>query len=122
MSIRETVFSTLNVSTVTDLLSADTDGRCIYHLVSPDAGSYPIIVYSIVSDVPAVNADNGERDRRITARVTIMSEDGGIESIRAAVLSVMRAAGFLRAQETEFYNDGLYIYAIDFRIGIGVDD
>lgn len=119
MSIREKVFNALNVSSVTDLLQKDTDGRCIYHLHSPDAGSYPIIVYSIVSDVPALTADNAERERRVTARITILSKDGAIEPIRAAVLAALIGAGFMRLQETEIYNDGLYITAIDFRNGIG---
>lgn len=122
MSIREKVFGALNVPAITDLLAKDADGRCVYHLHSPDAGSYPIIVYSIVSDVPALHTDNAERKRRITARVTIMTADGQYTPVRAAVLDAMLGEGFMRAQETEFYNDGLYIFAMDFRIGIGVDE
>ena len=51
MTITEKVYSALSGND--DLTSLLAKGG-IYHLRSPDAGSYPILVYSMVSDVPTV--------------------------------------------------------------------
>ena len=58
MSITEKVYQALRTSKeLTSQLAKDRKGRCIYHGISPDAGSYPILVYSLISDVPALAAD-----------------------------------------------------------------
>ena len=61
MSIAETVYRGLMADTkLVRMLHRDCRGRCIYHGRSPDAGSYPILVYSVISDVPAISADGAE--------------------------------------------------------------
>ena len=46
MSITERVYQALQASKeLTSQLAKDKKGRCIYHGISPNAGSYPILVY-----------------------------------------------------------------------------
>ena len=71
MNIKEQVYQALSRSKkLTALLAHDRRGRCIYPMRSPDAGSYPILVYSVISDVPAVMADGEERERVVTVRAS----------------------------------------------------
>ena len=77
MSITEKVYQALRTSKeLTSQLAKDRKGRCIYHGISPDAGSYPILVYSLISDVPALAADGREQERRVTIRIHILTKDG----------------------------------------------
>ena len=90
----------------------------IYHLHGPDAGSYPVIVYSTLSDVPALHADNAEIERRVTIRIHIMTKDGQYGNLYADVQRIMRGLGFMRVQTNEIYDDGLRILVVDYRIGV----
>lgn len=121
MTLREMVFSALNVPAITDLLAKDADGRCIYHIHSPDAGSYPILIYSVISDVPALTADGVEQERRVTVRIHICTKDAVFDDIFRNVNAAMLAAGFMRYQVNEIYTDGLFVLVCDYTTGIGVD-
>ena len=90
----------------------------IYHLHGPDAGSYPVIVYSTLSDVPALHADNAEIERRVTVRTHIMTKDGQYGNLCADMQRIMLGLGFMRVQTTEIYDDGLRILVVDFRKGV----
>ena len=119
MNVKEQVYQALVKSKkLTALLAHDRRGRCIYPLRSPDAGSYPILVYSVISDVPALMADGEERERVVTVRIHILTRDGNFESILREVQRAMVGIGFVRAQATEFAEGQLFIMAIDYRTGI----
>lgn len=120
-TLREKVFAALNVESITSQLSVDADGRCIYHTHAPDAGTYPILIYSIISDVPALTADNAERERRVTVRVHICTTDGTSDSIYRAVNAAMLGAGFMRVQCNEVFVDGIFALACDYRVGCDVN-
>lgn len=120
MNIKEPVYQALSRSKkLTALLAHDRRGRCIYPMRSPDAGSYPILVYSVISDVPAVMADGEERERVVTVRIHILTKDGNFESILREIQKVMVGIGFVRAQSVEFAEGQLFIMAIDYRTGTG---
>ena len=120
MNIKEQVYQALSRSKkLTALLAHDRRGRCIYPMRSPDAGSYPILVYSGSSDVPAVMADGEERERVVTVRIHILTKDGNFESILREIQKVMVGIGFVRAQSVEFAEGQLFIMAIDYRTGTG---
>ena len=122
MSIKETVYRALVSSReLTSLLVKDRQGRCIYPGQSPNAGSYPILVYSIVSDVPALMADGVEVERRVTARIHILTRDGRYSEIYAAVQRAMLGIGFLRSQTMELAEQDLFILCVDYKIGTGGD-
>ena len=123
MSITERVYQALQASKeLTAQLAKDKKGRCIYHGISPDAGSYPILVYSLVSDVPALTADGLEQERRVTVRIHILTKDGRCGSIYHALQKVMLSLGFLRYQTTELAEKGLFIRVIDYKTGIGAEE
>lgn len=119
MNVKEQVYQALVKSKkLTALLAHDRKGRCIYPMRSPDAGSYPILVYSVILDVPALMADGEERERVVTVRIHILTKDGNFESILREVQRAMVGIGFVRAQATEFAEGQLFIMAIDYRTGI----
>lgn len=122
MTLREKVFSALNVPAVTDQLAKDADGRSIYHIHSPDAGSYPILIYSVISDVPALTADGVEQERRVTVRIHICTKDAVFDEIFRNVNAAMLAAGFMRYQVNEIFTAGIYALVCDYTTGIGVDE
>ena len=120
MNIKEQVYQALSRSKkLTALLAHDRRGRCIYPMRSPDAGSYPILVYSVISDVPALLADGEEQERVVTVRIHILTKDGNFESILREVQRAMVGIGFIRAQSVEFAEGHLFITASDYRTGTG---
>lgn len=123
MTIKERVYRALMASKpLVSLLARDRRGRCIYPGLSPDAGSYPILVYRIVSDVPALTADGMEMERRVTVRIHILTRDGNYGRIYAEVQRVMLGLGFLRRQTVELAEKDLFILCVDYRIGMEADN
>ena len=103
MNIKEKGYKTLSTSReLTSLLARDRRCRCVYPGISPNAGSYPIIVYNIISDVPALTADGIEIERRVTVRLQILTKDGHYEHIYDVVSKIMKGLGFMRRQSGSF--------------------
>ena len=122
MSIKEKVYAALMSSPeLKTLLVKDMKGRCIYPGVSPNAGSYPILVYNVISDVPALVTDGEEMERRVTVRIHILTKDGYYSPIYAALQKVMIGLGFMRSQTMDMVENGLFILCVDYKIGTGVD-
>lgn len=122
MNVQERVYQALRKdAALAGLLARDRRGPCIYHGKSPDAGSYPVLVYSVVSDVPALSADGEEIERRVTVRVHILTKDGAADVVEDRVMKQMKGLGFRRAQSVEFAEKNMFVKAIDFRIGTGVE-
>ena len=118
MNIKEKVYQALmSSSELKALLAKDRKGRCIYPGISPNAGSYPILVYNIISDVPALVADGEEMERRVTVRIHILTKDGHYSPIYAALQKVMLGLGFMRSQTMDLVENGLFILCIDYKIG-----
>lgn len=123
MNIKEKVYKALSTSReLTALLAKDRRCRCIYPGISPNAGSYPIIVYNVISDVPALTADGVEMERRVTVRIHILTRDGHYEHIYDVLNKIMRGLGFMRGQSIEMAESDVFVLCVDYRIGIGVDD
>ena len=92
--------------------------KSIYHGRSPNAGTYPIIVYSVISDVPALSADGTELERRITVRIHILTKDGRSREIHKAVKSVLLPLGFVRAQTQEIVEKDIFVEITDYRTAV----
>ena len=121
MSVMAEIYAAFSQDT--GLISKLAGGKNgIYHVHGPDAGSYPVIVYSTLSDVPALHADNAEIERRVTVRIHIMTKDGQYGAIYADVRRLLLGLGFMRVQTTEIYDGGLLILVADYRKGTGVDE
>ena len=123
MSIAGKVYQALTASKpLTRLLHRDRRGCGIYHGRSPDAGSYPVLVYSVISDVPALSADGMEMERRVTVRLHILTKDGACENIEDAARNVMDALGFRRYQSMELAEKQAFVKIMDFKKGTGVEE
>ena len=123
MSITEKVYQALRTSKeLTSQLAKDRKERCIYHGISPDAGSYPILVYSLISDVPALSADGREPERLVTIRIHILSNYCRYSGSYADVQKVMLNLGFIRAQTVELAEKDVLFRVIDYKTGIGAEE
>ena len=123
MNIREMVYKALATSKeLTSMLVKDRRCRCIYPGISPNAGSYPIIVYNVISDVPALTADGEELERRVTVRIQILTKDGRYDHIYDVVNKIMKGLGFMRGQSIDIAEKDVFVLCVDYRIGMGVDD
>lgn len=89
--------------------------KSIYLGRSPNAGTYPILVYSVISDVPALSADGAELERRITVRIHILTKDGRFREIHHAVQNALLPLGFVRAQTQEFVEKDIFVEITDYR-------
>ncbi len=93
----------------------------VFHLQAPsdEYPRTPIIVYSPISDVPVLHADNAEELHRVIIRIHIITVDGAYDEIYRAVKRVMSELGFTRVQATPIAGRGKKMLAADFRIVIG---
>lgn len=95
-------------------------GNKIYHLRAP-AGSLvrvPYVVYSVVSDVPALSGDDVEYQSSVTMRVHIVVDTGGdYGKIYTVTNKIMLALGYSRYQCNEIIDDGHMVYVTDYKIG-----
>ena len=92
--------------------------KSIYHGCSPNAGTYPILVYSVISDVPALSADGMELERRITVRIHILTKDGRFGEIHCAVQKTLLPLGFVRAQTQELVEKDIFVEITDYRTAV----
>lgn len=117
-TIEETVYTALTSNrNLMALLSYDESS--VYHFQAPSVyPDYPIIVYSVISDVPALAGDNSEYLHEVSVRIHIVA---GTPQIYEQVRLLMQDLGFARTQTTQFKEDGKIIQAVDFDIVTGVD-
>lgn len=90
----------------------------VYHHYSPENKDFPNIVYSVISDVPALHADNAELNSNITIRLYLITRDGVYYSIQKAINNIMINLGFSRGQSTEITQDGYKVKTLDYKISI----
>ena len=114
MSVAKMVYQALVRSkTLSQLLAHGK--KSIYHGRSPDAGTYPILVYSVISDVPALSADGAELERRVTVRIHILAKDGRFREIHKAVQNVLLPLGFVRVQTQELTEKDIFVEITDYK-------
>ena len=111
-----------------DLMAVLPNGaNGIYHLVAPSADPtrYPIIVYSPISDVPALNGDNRERAHRVTIRIHVIAaqkrftlDEQNFVAACKIVKKIMFDLGFSRRQTIPFLDDGKVMRIFDFVKGV----
>ena len=92
----------------------------IYHQHAPAGGRlrYPFVVYSQLSDYPALTTDNAERERRVTIRLHIVARQGQYAAVYARVHALMIGAGFMRHYTNDIFDDGDFVRIVDYRIGV----
>ena len=102
-----------------ELTNRLADGaRGIYHQASPQGCRYPNIVYSVISNTPALHGDDEELQSALTVRIHIVTRDGAYEGILYCIHSIMKQLGFMRVRTTEAYIENLKVLIIDYTTGV----
>ena len=121
--LEEQVFSALTAdASLIELLP--NGAKSIFHHVAPSTLKYPAIVYSPISDVPALNGDNREIAHRVTIRIHVITSaqhtKADQEKFREVCRLVKEMTGleFARRQTTPFINDGQAMFIYDFVKGV----
>lgn len=113
--IRKLVYDTLTADTaLCALLATPTDS--IYMSYSVDAGTYPVIVISMVDDVPAFHADNIELASIVRFQISIITEDAEYDTIEDLVKNDLINIGAMRSISTEYREKNLHYRILQFRI------
>lgn len=86
--------------------------------VMPDitdySGSYPVVVYSLISDVPVLFGDDVELGQRLTVQISIVTDDGDDAAIAAAVINDLTAIAWTRYSTNRVTDGDKRITAIRF--------
>lgn len=99
----------------------------IYHYVAPttDPSKYPIIVYSPISDVPALSGDDREVAHRVTIRIHVIAsqkrfklEEENFRTTCKLVKEIMTNLYFVRRQTTPYVEEGKTMIIFDFERGV----
>lgn len=111
-----------------ELINALPNGaNSIYHYVSPsvDPSRYPIIVYSPISDVPALAGDNREFAHRVMIRIHVIAslkrfaaDENKFLTVCRLVNQIMPSLNFSRQRTTPYCEDGKIMMIFDFVKGV----
>jgi len=104
-----------------DLMAMLPNGiKSVFHLQAPsdDNLRYPILVYSPVSDVPALVGDDIEVTHRVTMRVHIITTDGQYHAIYRRIHQIMQGLGYARVQAMPYVENDQRVLIVDYRIGV----
>lgn len=115
MTLKDIINLLKTNTNLTDMLADNEDS--IYHLKSPNRGSYPVIIVSLISDVPHKIADDVEIGNRQTFRVHILATEGQYEEIYDELIKTLRHPQIQRKTSYEFVdNDDIFYKVTDFTI------
>lgn len=114
MDVLQDTYNALRETSITALLTSGKDS--IYHGWSEDAGSYPVIIYGLASDVPALSCDNDEVTHAVTVRIHIVTKNGAYQQIYQAVQAEMKRRGYRRKMTNEINDEDLKILVVDYVI------
>lgn len=94
--------------------------KSFFHIRAPSVyPDYPILVYSVISDVPVLHGDNLENLHRVTVRIHIIVDEDSYPPLYESIRRVMTQLGFVRLQSTPFIDeDGKFMMITDFNIVI----
>ena len=113
MDIRKVLYEKLNNdSLLTSLLAPNG----IYTTYSEDAGTYPVVVISLVDDVPTIHADNAELASVTRFQISIITTDAEFDEIENIVKKDLLELGAMRRLTTEFRENNLHYRILQFTI------
>ena len=101
--------------------------KAIFHYVAPAAepSRYPIIVYSPISDVPALSGDNRELAHRVTIRIHVIAaqkrfnvDEQNFRTACRLVNQIMTELEFRRRQTIPYAEEGKLMMIYDFVKGV----
>lgn len=114
MDVLQDTYKALQVKSITSLLASGAES--IYHGWSVDAGTYPVIIYGLASDIPAISCDNDEVAHEVTVRIHIVTKNGAYQLIYQAVQAEMKRRGYRRKMTNEINDEELKILVVDYVI------
>ena len=97
--------------------------KAVYHYAAPttDPKNYPIIVYSPISDVPALSGDDSEIVHRVTIKIHVITKERTTKSVKENLKTVyqlvketMTSLNFVRRQTISNVEDGKLITVFEF--------
>lgn len=100
MAIEQDINDTLKADTALLALLADGENSIIEG-IAPENGPYSQIVFSNISEVAALAADNKENLKRITIQTNILTTDGEYNDIFVLLDADMHSLGFMFDSSTE---------------------
>lgn len=80
------------------------------------AGEYPVIAYSVISDIPVIFSDDTENGRRVILQVSVVTSDGSDYELVQAVNRRMNARGWVRMNTARVTDGAMRITAIRYVI------
>lgn len=116
MDIRKTIIDNLKANTALTALLAN-GAESIYYGYSEDSGTYPVVVVTLIDDVPDTHADNEEIYGIVRYQVSIITVDAEYDEIETQVKATMKSIGAMRSICTEFRDNNLYFRILQFKIG-----
>ena len=114
MDVLQDTYKALQAQSITSLLASGAGS--IYHGWSEDAGTYPVIIYGLASDVPALSCDNDEVAHEVTVRIHIVTKNGAYQPIYQTVQAEMKRRGYRRKMTNEINDEDLKILVVDYVI------
>lgn len=119
MDVRKLVYDKLeNDSSLKSLLAKNG----IYTTYSEDAGTYPVVVFSIVDDTPALHGDDKELYSHIRFQIAIITVDAEYDAIEKRVRKDMLELGAMRRLATEYREKKLHYRILQFIIANNIDN
>ena len=119
MDIRKIIYDKLSADT--DLIKLLPDNR-IYTAVSDDAGTYPVVVLSIIDDVPSLHADDMEIHSDVRFQLTIITDDGEYDAIEQLIKNDMTEINATRKITTDINEDNKYEHILQYVITNNYDE
>ena len=117
MNIEITVNDALCADEVlTNLLPEGKNG--IFEGYAPNKGTYPIVVFSNISDVPVMAADDREMARQVTIQISIITEFGDYKEMEDRIKVIMEDLGFARLSSITMREQDARMRIIRYVIGL----
>ena len=107
----------VDILTVNALKTVFTENQ-IYHDLLPEKGNYPMVVYTDLSETPALHVDNRLYAKEHIIRVTIVTYGNSeINALKNDVENAMVNAGFMWQNTAKTHDNNEYYTSLDFSIG-----
>lgn len=113
MTVEERVYNALTGSEA--LVSLLADGvNSIYNSKSDDAGTYPVVVFTLVSASPSLHADDTMIAYETVYRISALTADGSTKALRKAIYDAMIDAGFMWEDTNKTWDADVCVLSMDF--------
>lgn len=109
----------VNIDVLTaNALQTKFNSEQIYHDTLPEHGNYPMVVYSDLTETPALHADNVLYAREHIIRVTLVTYGNHeINTYKKDIYDAMVNAGFMWQNTAKARDNNEYYTTQDFSIG-----